>query len=92
MRHLSSSSPKLLGTKYTPRRSTPSGTTKPKYASLGRVVSTIFSRAASLEAPGMTIPGAVGTQCPSVNDPILARAVSHVTSQVETIPMTLHGI
>jgi hypothetical protein len=47
---------------------------------------------ASLDAPGMTTPGAVGAECPPVNDPILARAASHIAGQVETIPMTLHGI
>jgi hypothetical protein len=36
-------SPRLLGTMYVARGSTPSGTTNPKYATLGRVVSMIFS-------------------------------------------------
>jgi hypothetical protein len=43
-------------------------------------------------APRMTVPGGVIAQRPAINDSILARAASHVTAQVETVPMTLNGI
>ena len=40
----------------------------------------------------MAVPNIVATECPAVNDPVLAATASHVTTQIDAIPMTLTGI